>query len=221
MSTPITTQALAQRGEIFESVEDGFRLQVPQGWVIQTYDLTELPRDDDDLSEPPDVIYEPLTILCLENESLPTIGGGRNCLGGNLTDSIFINRFSDLQTMPAFHNESDSTVITPTTDDLVALRIETIRNTSSASEIRIENTTDINEFTKIVDMTYHAVEPGDTILPFDNTSYDVKSKALYVLSQDRNTGYYIGNNLIFPNPMNVTEHSPAVQEVFGTFELVS
>jgi hypothetical protein len=69
-------------------------------------------------------------------------------------------------------------------------------------------------------MTYQYVETAGTVLPFDDFTYEVKNTGMYVLSQDRNTGYTIINSLAIPNVLNVTEHSPAVKEVFDSFELV-
>jgi hypothetical protein len=45
---------------------------------------------------------------------------------------------------------------------------------------------------------------------------DRKSSQMYVLSQDRNTGYVIYNIL---NNTQTQQHSPAVREVFNSFEL--
>jgi hypothetical protein len=207
-AAPLTV--LAQTAS-YESEELGFRLQVPQGWVIQ---------DEDIITAPLDPNIETIATLCLENEALPGVGGDYNCEAANLTDVIYINRFSDLQSRPEFQNESDTdSTIIPTTDDLVALWIQELQN-ESASQIKIENTTDIDEFTKIVDMTYQYVETAGTVLPFDDFTYGLKSTGMYVLSQDRNTGYNIVNNLPIPNILNKTEHSPAVQQVFDSFQLV-
>ena len=219
-TTTITTASAQQSADrIFESEEDGFRLQIPQGWVIQ----------GDDIFTPSDQSFDNVAMLCLENEALPGIGGKHNCQSANLTDSIFINKWSDLQSMPQFQNESSSSdsalggnssnnmmIIIPTTEDLVALRIQALQNQSD-SQIKIENTTDVDEFTKLVDMTYQSVDEAGTILPFDDSTYNVKSTTMFVLSQDRNTGYYISNNIATDNQ---TQHSPAVQEVFNSFEIV-
>jgi hypothetical protein len=193
-------------------------LQVPQGWVIQ----------DEGITTPSDLSFDTVAMLCLENEALPGIGGRHNCQAANLTDSIFINRWSDLQSMPQFQNESSSdsvfggintnnTIIIPTTDDLVALRIQALQNQSD-SQIKIENTTDIDEFTKLVNMTYQSIDRAGTVLPFDDSTYNVKSATMFVLSQDRNTGYYIADNIAADN--QTQQHSPAVQEVFNSFELL-
>jgi hypothetical protein len=112
--------------------------------------------------------------------------------------------------MPEFQHSS-STII-PTTNDLVALWIQHLQNIGS-SQIKIENTTDVDEFTRIVNMTS------------EYFNVNVKSLIMFVLSEDRNTGYSILNNkphnILLVDDYNQTEHSPAVQEVFDSFEVVS
>ena len=111
--TTITVTA-AQSDRTFQSEEDGFRLQIPQGWVIEDHDNVSLQPNG-----------EGAAMLCLENEALPGIGGEYNCQAANVSDAIFINRWPDMQSMPEFQNESDdsndsSSNIIPTTNDLLA-----------------------------------------------------------------------------------------------------
>jgi hypothetical protein len=202
-----TTTVLAQSDRTFESEDDGFRLQIPQGWVIQ----------DDDIVLDPTANYETIAVLCLENEALPGLGGDYNCQAANLTDLININRWSDLQSMPEFQNESDdSSGVMITTNDLVALWIQYLQNFSN--QIQIENSTDIYEFRKVDNMTYtYYSDAGTPFNPYDDFTYDVRSAQMYVLNQDRDTGYLINNNIADDNQ---TKHSPAVREVFYSFELV-
>jgi hypothetical protein len=201
-TTNITTDVSAQTTDrTFESQKDGFRLQIPQGWVIQ----------DENIPSDPNI--ETIAILCLQNEALPAVGGGHNCIAGKLTDFISIDRWSDLRSRPEFENISSSNY-TITTDDLLALRIQYIYNNGSATGIKIENSTDVDEFTKLVNMTYTRHDQVNIFVPVD---VDRKSLQMYVLSQDRNTGYDIVNNL---NNTQTQQHSSAVQEVFNSFELL-
>lgn len=179
LTITLTQEAWAQSADnrIFESEEEGFRLQIPQGWVIEDLDNT-----------PFQPYAENIAMLCLENEALPGIGGEHNCQAANFTDAIFINRWSDLQSIPEFQNKSSSsdsafggvssnnTTIIPTTDDLIALRILAMQNQSD-SQIKIENK-DVDEFTKLVNMTYQSVDRAGTILPFDDFTYNVKSTTI-------------------------------------------
>jgi hypothetical protein len=206
-----TLEASAQSADrIFESQEDGFRLQIPQGWVIEDHDNMSLEPNG-----------EVVATLCLENEALPGLGGEFNCLAANRTDGIYIHRWPDLQSMPEFQNESDDgSNIIPTTNDLVALWIRYLENGNSTSRIQIENTTDVDEFRKIINMTYTFLENAGTSLPFDDYTYDVNSAIMFVLSQDRNTGYIINNNVALVSDNQTELHSPAVQEVFSSFVIV-
>lgn len=205
MVFPTTTAVSAQSPDrTYQSEEDSFRLLVPQGWVIQ-----------DDVID-----FDTIALLCPEKDALPGIGGAHNCQAANLTDSIFITRWSDLPSRPEFENESSSNgIITPTIDDMVALWVRYLQNVS-ASQIKIVNATDVNEFTKIVNMTYQVVNNAGTLVPFDDYTYNVKAAVMLALSQDRNTGYSIVNTLSDHSIYNRTEFSPAVQEVFNSFEIL-
>jgi hypothetical protein len=97
---------------------------------------------------------------------------------------------------------------------LLALRIQYLYNNGSVTGIKIENSTDVDEFTKLVNMTYTRHDRVNIFFPVE---VDRKSSQMYVLSPDRNTGYVIYNNL---NNTQTQKHSPAVQEVFNSFELV-
>lgn len=97
---------------------------------------------------------------------------------------------------------------------MLALRIQYLYNNGSATEIKIENSTDVDQFTKLVNMTYTRQDRVNIFFPVE---VDRKSSQMYVLSPDRNTGYSIVNNL---NNTQTQHHSPAVQEVFNSFEVV-
>ena len=198
MVFPTTTTAVSAQSadRTYQSEEDSFRLQVPQGWVIQ-----------DDVID-----FDTIALLCQENEALPGIGGTHNCQAANITDGIFISRWPDLQSMPEFQNLSSPI----TTNDLVALWIQQLQN--DTSRIKIVNNTDIDEFTKFVDTTYIVHSTAGTILPLDDYDYNVTNSNMFVLSQDRNTGYHI-NRSVSPD-FNETLQSPALQEVFSSFEIL-
>jgi hypothetical protein len=201
ITTPLQT-TLAQ--EVFENQDDGFRLQVPQGWVIEDYENRPM--------EP--LGTEDLAMLCPQNEALPAIGGEYSCQGASLTDAIYISRYPDLQSMPELQDLTEP----PTINDLLALWILELRQGNQTSDIQILNNTDVDEFTKIADMTWTFYDDAGTAFnPFDDFTENSKSLNMFVLSQDRNTGYQITNTI---SNDNQTQHSPAVQEVFNSFEIV-
>ena len=191
----VAQQPLTPASELYISEEDGFSVQIPQGWVIEVHDIVPLALNG-----------EGIALMCLENEALPGLGGEYNCQAATLTDAIYISRHPDLQSLPEFEDTA------PTTNDLLALWIQYLQN--NTSNLQIVNNTDFDEFTKIVNMTYTTHDEG-SILPFDETSNDVKTRLMFVLSQDRNTGYQIVNTVGINN-----QTSPAVQEVFDSFELI-
>ena len=98
---------------------------------------------------------------------------------------------------------------------MLALRIQWLQNNASTYGIRIQNSTDVDEFTKLVNMTYTVQVPVNILL--SPAEVDRKSSQMYVLNQDRNTGYVIYNNL---NNTQTQQHSPAIKEVFDSFELI-
>jgi hypothetical protein len=208
-TTTITAASAQQSADrIFESEDDGFRLQIPQGWVIEDHDnITYEGYSEEDIA-----------LLCPANEALPGIGGEYNCLAANTTDFINIIRVPDLQAVPEFQD-----LTTPiSTNDLVALAIQSLQNGNKTSDIQIQNSTDLDEFRKIVNMTMTRYDDAGTPFnPSDDFRYNMKSLAMFVLSEDRNTGYQIFNTMATPNIWNRTEHSPAVQEVYNSFELVT
>jgi hypothetical protein len=67
--------------------------------------------------------------------------------------------------------------------------------------------------------TYYS-DAGTPFNPYDDYVSDVKRAAMFVLSQDRDTGYAIVNNITDDNNQT-RQHSPAVWEVFNSFEVVS
>ena len=121
--------------------------------------------------------------------------------------------------MPEFEDVAASNI---TTNDLLALRIEETEN--QTRNMRIENNTDVNEFVKLVDLSYTYYDNAGTLFnPFDDATYETSSREMFVLSQDRDTGYNIYNDILANNTTanrTETQHSPAVQEVFDSFELV-
>ncbi|MDQ5875573.1 MAG: hypothetical protein M3288_01885 [Thermoproteota archaeon] len=100
-------------------------------------------------------------------------------------------------------------------DSSSLLDISCIGYYASVFGIKIENSADVDGFTKLVNMTYTFQDQVNIFFPLE---VDRKSSQMYVLSQDRNTGYVIYNNL---NNTQTQQHSPAVQEAFNSFELVT
>ncbi|HEX6253537.1 MAG TPA: hypothetical protein VFZ55_04885 [Nitrososphaera sp.] len=68
-------------------------------------------------------------------------------------------------------------------------------------------------------MTYTFYDDAGTpFSPLDDYTSNVNSKGMFVLSQDRNTGYMVYSNVADNNFL--VRHPPALQEVFGSFESI-
>lgn len=214
MTGPSVVLVLAQQpaGEVYQSEEDGFRLQVPADWVLEDYENTP---------DPVDPQIEDIAMLCLANEALPAVGGGSNCTIANRTDSIGIFRLPDLQSRPEF--EESGGRIVPSTNDLVALYIQNLQNSNTTSDVRIVNSTDIDQFRKIANITYTFYsDAGTGFNPFDDYTQNSKALMMFALSPDNSTGYIIFNirALEHEDPI-FTQHKPAVQQILNSFEVVA
>jgi hypothetical protein len=80
----------------FESIADGFRVQVPSGWTVEDEDNT------DPISQQAEQSYGlgVLARLCSEDLATPQIGGAYMC--PEQVDSVVIVRFADLKSRPVF-----------------------------------------------------------------------------------------------------------------------
>jgi hypothetical protein len=217
---PTTTiiAASAQIDRTYQSEEGGYRLQIPEGWVIEdltTLTITNGTTTTTEGNTTRELGVEYLAKMCKENEALPGIGGTHKCEVAETTAKIVINGFPNLQSRPEFVALAREQNKTITVSDLVALHIEWL-DRAGGLQIKIENTTDIDNSTKIIEMAYKVTDPGTNIFPFDDVVEDYRMSGMFVLSEDRNTGYSVTN----PRFYNETQQSPAVQEVFSSFEVV-
>ncbi|HEX6280726.1 MAG TPA: hypothetical protein VFZ67_00720, partial [Nitrososphaera sp.] len=199
---------------VYESEEDGFRLQVPQGWVIEDDDNTN--PELLDIEEGLGFIF--LAMLCLEVEALPGVGGTFQCEPESLSQDVGIARFKDLQSRPEF-----ATLVrenrTITSADLIPLHIDMVE-VFGGHNFRTGNITDtiVNVIdpqtnqtvgatgAKLVELTYQT----GTITINDNNMI-----ALLALNNNTDTGYSVFHTFDPMKPM-----SPQVQQIFDTFELV-
>src|SRR5215203_5031418 len=128
----------------FQSTDDGFRVQVPDGWIIDDVDNT-----GSTLSEESTQGYAMLALLCLEEEqqeqpTVPSVGGSDDTSSsceGSENDVIFIVRYHDLD--DALQVESNVTTTNMTTSDNILLyNIQKLQEVGYR-DIEIVNSTDI------------------------------------------------------------------------------
>ncbi|MDQ5842438.1 MAG: hypothetical protein M3286_03010, partial [Thermoproteota archaeon] len=207
----------------FQSNEDGFRVQLPHGWVVEDINSTD-PR-----FEQPSIEHgvELLARLCPQDEALPAIErGSYTCLFDSLTDrKVEILRFADLRTIPEFsalRRENKSI----TTSDLLAYYLEYQRKTQDPrlfQSLEIVNNTDM-----AVNVTDSQTNQAIGTVPAKYVEYvhstvsgigSYKEYVLVVLGNDTNTGYIA--QPIQPQGLDIGKAPPVfVKQVFGSFELV-
>ena len=207
----------------FQSIPDGFRIQVPNGWVVQ-----DLNSDDLALQHRSQYGVELLAFMCPQDQALPVIGGLYECTLESADDvDVEAFRFVDLQTRPelaALASQNRSV----TTSDLVALYIEYLRETQpqeALEGLQIVNDTDttVNVIDPQTNQTV-GTAPAKYIelshaLPFSTGTF-LREFALVVLGNDGNTGYVI--HPVFWSGVELdAETPPFVEQVLGSFELLS
>jgi hypothetical protein len=112
--------------------------------------------------------------------------------------------------------------ITVTTNDIVALYINYSGSLDGSHTFTIENSTDLDEFRKIVHMTFEAPYPE---LNFFDSSFRAGQSILFVLSPDRNTGYALSaapfyNYTSLGGQGEKMPYADDMQQMLNSFELV-
>jgi hypothetical protein len=131
----------------FQSTDDGFRVQVPDGWIIDDVDNT-----GSTLSEESTQDYAMLAQLCPEEEqqeqpTVPSIGGGANTSNcqGSENDVIFIVRYHDLDNALQVENNVITTTNNhtnmTTSDNILLYNIQKLQEVGYR-DIEIVNSTD-------------------------------------------------------------------------------
>ena len=127
----------------FQNTEDGIRLQVPEGWVVQDIDNLHLPN----YLAADEAGFLLLAIICPQQEALPGIRGLYNCEQSNNSVEI---RHDRLGHRPEFEVIEDPLNITLA--DFLAFMIGEMKG-RNYSNIQIVNSTDL---------TINVTSPEDT-----------------------------------------------------------
>jgi hypothetical protein len=127
----------------FQSTDDSFRVQVPQGWVIQDVNNT-----GSALLEETRTGYALLAQLCLEEQqgaaALPNVSGSGDTVScqGSENDVIHIVRYPDLDTrLQAANNVTANNNMT-TTDNILSYQLQKLQEVGYRS-MQIVNSTDV------------------------------------------------------------------------------
>jgi hypothetical protein len=124
--------AVIQNGT-FQNTEDGFRLQVPDDWVVQDIDNLHLPN----FRVANEAGFLIMATICPQQEALPVIGGIYNCEQSESSVAILHDRLSH---RPEFEVIEDPANIT--SDDFLAFIVEEMQG-RNYTNIQIINSTDL------------------------------------------------------------------------------
>jgi hypothetical protein len=241
--TTSSRQAAIHSTTFFQSTDDGFRVQVPDGWIIDDVDNT-----GSTLSEESTQGYAMLAQLCPEEEqqeqpTVPSVGGSADTSScqGSENDVIFIVRYHDLDNALQVGNNvtttNNNTSMT-TSDNILLYNIQKLQEVGYR-DIEIVNSTDrtvnvtnleTNETittvpAKTVEMTYTTpiapdeIRSGYLILTAtDMTLPNLGTTKGYTIFYEGTTlspaEITIGFGSLRPLPLDV-------RQVFDSFELIA
>jgi len=213
--------AVIQNGT-FQNTEDGFRMQVPDDWVVQDIDNLHLPN----FRVANEAGFLILAIICPQQEALLGIGGMYNCEQSESSVEILHDRLSH---RPEFEVIEDPANIT--SDDFLVFMVEEMQG-RNYTNIQIINRTDLTiNITspqdpnttirtvpaKLVEMTYRP-SPGLV----DMRSYSI----LATIPENPQPGLrqiVSGESVTYEGPAAATPSGsppPPVQQIFQSLEFI-
>jgi hypothetical protein len=204
---------------IFQSTDDGIRMGVPDGWVVEDLNNTDSSLQQSEQSYGAVSLVE----LCPQILATPQIGGTYLCPDAQEgLDSVSVWRFADLKSRPEFAGlvQRNQSI---TTTDLVAFYFLFLEQKANFTNIRLLQN---------IDTTVNVIDPqtNETITTapakyIETTYLDSNGIphegeiALLVLSNDGKTGY-----VLLPLASQLTaagELPPEHKLVFDSFQLVA
>jgi hypothetical protein len=206
----------------FQNTEDGFRMRVPDDWVVQDIDNLHLPN----FRVANVAGFLILAIICPQQEALLGIGGMYNCEQSESSVEILHDRLSH---RPEFEVIEDPANIT--SDDFLVFMVEEMQG-RNYTNIQIINRTDLTiNITspqdpnttirtvpaKLVEMTYRP-SPGLV----DMRSYSI----LATIPENPQPGLrqiVSGESVTYEGPAAVTPSGippPPVQQIFQSLEFI-
>jgi hypothetical protein len=199
----------------FQSIVDGIRVGVPDGWIVTDIDnIDPISQQAEESGAPGELV-----VLCPRDQAIPQIGGGYIC-PDEVQDSVSVYRFSDLKSRPEFAGvvRQNQNI---TASDFLAYFLQLMEQRFGFTNIRlIEN---IERAVNVIDSQTNqtiAIVPAHYIQSsfLDDTGIASRDFAFLVLGIDGNTGYaLLPTGLISRQGELPPEH----QQVFDSFVLVA
>lgn len=223
-ANPTTTVGsdIDNSGGTFYTSPDGFRVQVPSGWVMWDGDNT-MPAA---VSSEKSIGLGMLAELCPQTGAMPQIGGGYVCTPSEDQPRVSIFRYANLTSRPEFAPVVSSGQ-NITISDFVALWIQqstTEGQSVSRQEVTENEERTVNLFDAATNRTLEGITaPAQWVqLAVGQQSeglfqtVEVTYSALLVLSPDGKTGY-----AIVPTGRYSGDERPAgTEEIVNSFELI-
>ena len=200
----------------FESKADGFRIKIPNGWIVDDINNTDPAMQERERLFGAGI----LAIFCPQAQAIPEIGGTYNC--PQEIEGVVVVRFANLQSRPAFADiiRSDKNI---TTSDLLAFHLQFLEQKFGNKEIRILNNTDtsVNVIDSHTNQTI-GIAPAKyiEIMYRDNLNRIIpRDISLLILSNDGNTAYVLLGSA--ESAMRIGRLPFEQRQVFDSFELLS
>jgi PKD repeat protein len=234
---------------LFQSTEDGIRLRVPEGWVIQDVNNTS-----STLSEESTQGYGILAQLCPQEEgeqeqaavlsNVSTSGNTATSCQGSEGEVIHIVRYPDLDSRLFANNvnTTNNNMTTTTADNILTYHLQKLQEVGYRS-MQIVNSTDVisnvtNAQTnqtiatvpaKFVEMTYNTASAtnetrqGYFILTATNATYPNAgtTKGYSVFYEGGNSSAATADTTTSSGSLALRPLAAPVREVFDSFELVA
>jgi hypothetical protein len=234
-STTTRTITTPQLTTIYQSTVDGFRIGVPEGWVVEDTDNTS-----------PTSLYSErqlglgiLAILCPQSQASQDINGAYSCPSEGTTD-FRIMRFAELKTRPEFAN---ATAVVPNNNnnrtiaisDFLTFVSQFVGKIFGWKNVQIARTNDVtvNVIDPQINQTVATAPANRVFLTYnltDESGRDLEAADLdmAVLSNDTNTGYLIVPTFLQSSVVGTQtpeetgrQIGQLIDEMFESFELLS
>jgi hypothetical protein len=241
----LTSQPAATlNGTTFQSIEDGFRVQVPQGWVVHDMENTGFTLLEEVMQG-----YGILAQLCPEEQQQQTLrnvgGSTSSSCEGSEGDVIYIVRYPSLGARLELASDDITTISNNTIDHILSYQIQKLQEVGYR-DIQILNSTDtivtvgtsteagISNNTvpaatvpaKLVEMTYstnfapNEIRTGLFILTATNTAPgnlgEITGYSIFYEGAADQTAEETTASGSLPSPTTA-----AIGQVFGSFELIT
>ena len=235
-STTTRTITTPQLTTSYQSTVDGFRIGVPEGWVVEDTDNTS-----------PTSLYSErqlglgiLAILCPQSQASQDINGSYSCPSEGTTD-FRIMRFAELKTRPEFAN---ATAVVPNNNnnnrtiaisDFLTFVTQFVGKIFGWKNVQIARTSDVtvNVIDPQINQTVATAPANRVFLTYnltDESGRDLEAADLdmAVLSNDTNTGYLIVPTFLQSSVVGTQtpeetgrQIGQLIDQMFKSFELLS